>query len=111
MIQDLLHKKGELEHRMKNYWPIKSELAMIDGITMKSKRNSYLLLKQILHQLHSNYMDIEKMRLLACESVYRIDINADMKNTVKQCSTYMEYQESQPHEKQYHMKCHTYNGR
>ena len=54
-----------------------SELAMIDGIAMKGKRIIILSLlqKQILQQLHSNHMGIEKMRFLAHESVYLININ------------------------------------
>ena len=50
-------------------------------------------------------MGIEKMMLLAHESVYRMNVNSDIKNTVQQCATCMEYQETQPCEeiKPYHM--------
>ena len=44
-------------------------------------------------------MGIEKMRFLAHESVYGININTDIGNTVKQCVTCMEYQQIQPSEK------------
>ena len=78
------HKKDELEHIIPHYWPLRCELAMIDDITMKDKRIiiPFLLQKQILQQLHSNCMSIEEMRLLAHESVYWININTDIKNTV-----------------------------
>ena len=33
-------------------------------------------------------MGMEKMRVLACELVYWININTDMKNTVKWCDMY-----------------------
>ena len=39
------------------------------------------------------------MRLLAPESVYLINVNTDIKNTVKWCATCMEYEQTQPHEK------------
>ena len=42
----------------------------------------FLLLKGILQQLHSNHMDIEKMSFLACASVYWMNINTDIENTV-----------------------------
>ena len=63
----LATKKDELKHSMRHYWPIKSEQAMTDGIAMKGKgiKIPILLQKQVLQQLHSNYMGIEKMRLLA----------------------------------------------
>ena len=35
-IQGWLHKKDEVEQSMKHYWGIRNELAMIDGIVMKS---------------------------------------------------------------------------
>ena len=44
-------------------------------------------------------MEIEKMRLLVCESVYWVNINADMEHVVKQCATCLDYQQTQPHEK------------
>ena len=92
--------KKEAIHSRKQYWPIRSKLAIIDGITMKGKRIRipFPLQKQILQQLHSNHMSIEKIRLLVCESVYLVDINVKIKNTVKQCPTYMEYMQIQLHE-------------
>ena len=74
---------------------------MIDGTTMKGKTIiiPLLLLKQILQQLPSNHMGIQKMRLLACESVKLTNMYTDMKNTIKQCATCMDYQQSQPYEK------------
>ena len=45
---------------MRQYWPI-SELAMIGGIAVKGKRMiPFQLQKQILWQLHSNLMGIER---------------------------------------------------
>ena len=93
--------KDKLEHYNSQYCPIRSELVMINGITMKGKRIiiPFLSQKQILQQLHSNYMGMEKMRLLAFELKYLGNMNADIKNTVKQCATCMEYQQTQQHEK------------
>ena len=42
-------------------------------------------------------MGIEKAYFLTRESVYRINMNIDIEQTVKQCSTCYEYQCSQPH--------------
>ena len=61
-------------------WPIRHELAMIDGIVMIDKHIiiPYVLQKQILGQLHSNHMGIEKTCMLTTESVYWINMNTDI---------------------------------
>ena len=38
IIQDWLHKEEEVEHSISQYWPLRNEMAMIDGITMKCKK-------------------------------------------------------------------------
>ena len=43
-------------------------------------------------------MRIEKTRLLVCESVYGVNMIADNENTVKQYSSCLEYQNTQPKE-------------
>ena len=40
-----------------------------------------------IKQLHSNHMGIEKTRLLACESMHWVNMNADIENAVKHCPT------------------------
>ena len=44
------------------------------------------LQKQTPGQLNSNHMVIEKTRQLAGESVYWVNMNDDIENTVKHCS-------------------------
>ena len=44
-------------------------------------------------------MGIEKAGLLACQMVYWINMYTDIENTVKQCATLMEYQQTQLPEK------------
>ena len=89
IIEGWPHKKEEETHSMLQYWPIRSKLAMTDGITIKGERIiiPLLLQKQILQQLHSNHMCIEEMTLLAHELVYGVNMNADTENTIKQCAT------------------------
>ena len=54
---------------------------------------------QILSQLHSNQMGIEKMRLLTHECIYWVNMNADIENAVKHCLTCLKYQNIQLEEK------------
>ena len=41
------------------------------------------LKQQVLDQLHTNHMGIEKMKLFTWESVYWYNINADIKEYIK----------------------------
>ena len=61
---------------------------MTDGNVMKGIIiNPSQLQKQVLQQLQSNDMVIEKMRFLVHELVYWVSISADIENTTKQCAT------------------------
>ena len=80
IIRGWPHTKDEVEYSIHKYWPIRHEPAVIDGIAMKGKiiiipSN---LQNQILEQLHSNHMVIEKTRLLQRKSVYQLNMNADI---------------------------------
>ena len=83
-----------------DYWTFRDELAMIEGVVMKGKRVITLveLQPQVLGQLHNNHIGISKARLLARESVYWINMNADIENAVKNCLTHWIWH-MQPNEK------------
>ena len=82
----------------------RGELAVIDGIILKGRHivipNS--LKQQVLDQLHTNHMGIEKTKLLGCESVHCSSINADIENYIKHYTTCLEFQQRQPKEKVIH---------
>ena len=94
IIHGCLHKKDEVAQDIQKYWPIRHELAMIDGVAVKGKGiiMPSQLQMQILSQLHSNHMEIEKMRLFVCESVYWLNVKANIENAIKHCSACLEYQ-------------------
>ena len=86
------------------YCSYRDELAVIDGIILKGKciiiPNS--LKEQVLSQLHTNHMGIEKTKLLAQESVYWASINADIEKYIKQCPTCLQFQQMHPQERIIH---------
>ena len=45
-----------------------------------------------LKQMHLNHMDTKKTRLLACESMYWINMNTDAEETVRNCPTGLDFQ-------------------
>ena len=85
-------------------WSYREELAVMDGIILKGKciiiQNS--LKEQVLNQLHTNHMGIEKTKLLAHECVYWPRINADIKKYIKQFVTCLQFQQMQPQERIIH---------
>ena len=98
------HAKDELQTNIRPYCPYRDELAVIDGVLLKDrciiKPDS--LKQQVLTQLHINHMDIKKMKLLAHESVFWHNINADVEAYTKSCATCLEFQQKQPKEKLMH---------
>ena len=96
--------KDELCADLRPYWSYRGELAVLDGVILKGRHivipNS--LKQQVLDQLHTNHMGIEKTKLLAHESVYWPSINADIKNYIKHCAMCLEFQQMQPKEKIIH---------
>ena len=70
----------ELHPDLQPYWSYRDELAVIDGIILKGKCSiiPISLKEQVLNQLHTNHMGIEKTKLLTWECVYWPSINADI---------------------------------
>ena len=96
--------RDDLHVDLQPYWSYRDELAVIDGIILKGKciiiPNS--LKEQVLNQLHTNHMGIQKTKLLAHECVYWPNINADIKKYIKQCVTCLQFQQTQPQERMIH---------
>ena len=92
--------RDELHADLQPYWSYLDELAVIDGIILKGRCIIMLnsLREQVLNQLHTNHMGIEKTKLLACECVYWPSTNADIEKYTKQCPTCLKFQQTQPKE-------------
>ena len=63
----------------------RDDMAVIDGVVIKGGHIGIpeVLQLQVLKQLHIYHMDIEKTKLLVCESVYWINKNVDIQNHIK----------------------------
>ena len=63
---------------------------------------SEVLKTQVLEQLHINHMGMDKTKLLACDSIYWVNINDDINNFIKNCTTCLLFQQPQPKDKMIH---------
>ena len=93
--------KDGLHVDIRPYWPYRDELMVIDGVILKGKHIviPHSLRQQVLAQLHTNHMGIEKTKLLARDSLFWSNINADIEGYIKHCATCLEFQQMQPKEK------------
>ena len=96
--------KNELQSNSRSYWSYRDVLAVIDRVVMKSRHIIIpaILKQHVLDQLHLNHVGIEKTKLLACKSIYWVDINTDIDKYIKNCNPCLEFQQTQPKEKMIH---------
>ena len=64
------------------------------------------VLEKVLKKLHMNHIVIEKTGILACKSIYCINMSVDIGNTVKIALHVSVSRQHRPRTKQYHTKCH-----
>ena len=71
IISGWLSKRDELHGNLRPYWSYRDDLVVIDGVVMKGRCIIIpaFLKQQLLDQLQTNHMGIEKTKLLMCESI------------------------------------------
>ena len=94
--------RDELHVDLQPYWSYRDELAVIDGIILKGRCIIMPNREQVLNQLYTNHIGIEKTKLLAHEGVYWPSINADIEKYIKQCPMCLKFQQMQPKEQILH---------
>ena len=71
---------------------------MFNGIVIKGRIIiiPILLQRKLLQQLHSNHVGIKNTRCLERGLVYKVNRDADIKNTTKWSASCLKYQQTQP---------------
>ena len=83
-----------------DFWNVRDELSVADGIVLKGMKIVIpLALRQlILGKIHEGHMGIEKCKRRGREVVYWPDINDDIECMVRKCSTCLKYSNKQQRE-------------
>ena len=78
----------ELPNDLRPFWPFRDELGMSGGVLFKGRQViiPQSMRQDILQQLHKGHPGIEKMRLLARQSVYWPNINRQIDESVRLCT-------------------------
>ena len=89
--------KVKVQKEVQVHWSLKRQNVFIGGITMKVVVVVVVVaaVAAALGQLHINSMDIEKMRMLGLEFIYRMNRNANIGITIKNCLIFLDFQETQ----------------
>ena len=79
--------KNEAHKELQPWWSSRDEIANIDGIVIKGRRLIIptSLQDKAISQLHINHRGIDKARMLACQSMYWISMNAEIEETIHSC--------------------------
>lgn len=82
VINDWLATRVEVKEEIQPYWPFHYDMTVIDCLRMKVENcSTSFVTAKALEQLHIN--SIGKARFLVRVSVYWVNINDDIDNTIK----------------------------
>ena len=84
-----------------------NDIVVINRNVMKSKKIIIItasLQGKVLNHLHMNHVGIKKSRMLTCKSIYWINLNANLEDTVKISIHILTPRQHSRGTKQYHIK-------
>ena len=97
IIEGWPNSKDNIPNETKSYWSFREELSIINGIVFKGERLVIpeVMRKKVLKQLHQFHMGIEKAKWRARATIFWPQINQQIENMVKKCSTCQQNQKKQ----------------
>lgn len=92
--------RTECPKEISEYWNIRTELSLCDGIIMKTDRIviPVTLRKEMLTKIHTGHLGIEKCRNRAKQVMYWPGMYAQIEEMVNSCSTCIKFRPKQPSE-------------
>lgn len=90
-------KLQEVTPNLRSYWAFRDQLSIENGLILKGQQIIIPASQQreILKQLHTAHLGIEKTKLLARDTVYWIGINKDIHKLISECKICQEHQRAQ----------------
>ena len=90
--------KIEVQKEPQPYWSHRNEIAIVDGTAITGRRIiiSASMQDKAIIQEHINHMGIEKIRRLACESLYWTNKITNTEEAIKSFPTCLDYQAELP---------------
>ena len=87
----------QVPNSLRTFWSYRDELGIVNGIIFKGRQVVVpeSLREDILEQLHTSHMGIERTRRLARDTVYWPGISKDIEKIVKTCQACQENQDQQ----------------
>ena len=100
IIEGWRNSKHYIPNEAKSDWSFREKLSIISGIIYKGERLVIpeVMRKRVLEQLHSAHMRIEKTKWRARATIFWLQINQQIENMVKKCSTCQQNQRKQQRE-------------
>ena len=92
--------KQETPHAIRDYWSVRDELAVVDGVIYKGMRIVVppSMRNNMLAQIHASHLGIVKCKQRAREALYWPSMNNHIERLVQDCAECNTYQNKQPAE-------------
>ena len=92
--------RSEVPHAIREYWSIRDELAVIDGVVYKGMRIVVppSMRNRMLAQIHGSHLGIVKCKKRAREALYWPGMNQHIERLVQDCAECNSFQNRQPAE-------------
>ena len=90
------HRKSDVPEEVTDFWNFREELSIDNGVVLKADRIVIPkeLQKEVLNQIHTGHLGIQKSKLKARSGVYWPGMNNDIEEMVSSCAACQAYQPS-----------------
>lgn len=92
--------KNNLDNLAKQYWSVKNEIHMIDGIVFRNDQIiiPFSLRKEMLKKIHEGHLGIEKCKRRAKEVLWWPGMGADIEQMIQSCDICLRHRDNQSRE-------------
>ena len=75
------------------YWTFQDKIAIVNGVTKTEKKKYFsITASKGPKELNINHVETHKARIVACESMYCINMKSYIEELIKSCPTFLDFQ-------------------